>query len=356
MVDVEKRYLINEAAAQFNISTNKLRFYEKKGLIEPKRDIDNNYRYYTEDDLIKLQTILLYRLLNMPLKDIKDIVTDRNSNNILDHFYGQWQAVNDEIHQLNLVRNSLEEIMDAVYDAGSNDLQNHIHKSIKDMSKIYGIKEGWKDRWDFDNWAKSYDISVKRDKGSLKIYRKYEEVLDKVYKAAIAKIDKSSRILDIGVGTGNLSKKFLESGYTNIIGLDQSREMLNVAKNKLPELKLRLGEFLKIPFDNNSFDMVVSTYAFHHLNDEEKVEAVKEILRVLKENGKIVIGDLMFKSEEDKEEIYKNLSREQIEMIEDEYFSDIEFLKKEFSKYNKKVYDYKVDTLVFIVEIERATP
>lgn len=60
----------------------------------------------------------------------------------------------------------------------------------------------------------------------------------------------------------------------------------------------------------------------------------------------------MFKSEEERAEIYKNLSKEQIEMIEDEYFLDIAFLKKEFSKYNKKVYEYKVDTLVFIVEIE----
>lgn len=60
----------------------------------------------------------------------------------------------------------------------------------------------------------------------------------------------------------------------------------------------------------------------------------------------------MFKSEEERAEIYKNLSKEQIESIEDEYFLDIAFLKKEFSKYNKKVYEYKVDTLVFIVEIE----
>ena len=105
----------------------------------------------------------------LSIEGIKDMITDRNSNTILDYFYGQWQAVNDEIHQLSLVRNSLEEIMDAVYDAGSNDLQNHIHQSIKDMSKIYSIKEGWKDKWGFDNWVKSYDISVKRDKGSLQI-------------------------------------------------------------------------------------------------------------------------------------------------------------------------------------------
>lgn len=351
LIKMKKRYLINEVAAQFNISTNKLRFYEKKGLIHPKRDEENNYRYYIESDLIKLQTILLYRLLNIPVQDIKHIIKDEN-NNMLDHFYKQWQAINDEIHRLGLIRGSLEEIMDAVYDTDNNELQKQIHSSIKNMSKIYNIKENWKDRWDFDSWAKSYDKSVEKNIGCLKIYKKYEEVLDTVYNTAVKGIDITCKILDIGVGTANLSKRFLEAGYSNIIGLDQSREMLNVAKDKFPSLKLRLGEFLKIPFENNSFDIIVSTYAFHHLNEEEKSVAIKEMLRVLKENGKIVIGDLMFKNEEDRKKIYNNLSREEISEIEDEYYSNIELLKKEFAKYHKKVNEYPIDRLVSVVEIQ----
>lgn len=352
MVNVEKRYLINEVAKQFCISANKLRFYEKKGLIKPKRDIENNYRYYTENDLIKLQAILLYRLLNMPLNDICNIIRDENSQNMLGHFNKQWEAVNDEIHRMGLIRDSLEEIMDAIYDTDDINLQEKIHSSIRNMGRIYEIKENWQDRWDFNNWAKTYDISVERDNGSNSIYNKYKEILDAVYKTAVNNINKDDKILDIGVGTGNLSKRFLETGYNNIIGLDQSREMLGVAKDKLPELKLRLGEFLKIPFENSTFDIIVSTYAFHHLNEEEKAVAIKEMLRVLKENGKIVIGDLMFESEQSKVEICRNLSNEQITEIEDEYYSYIDLLKKEFGKYNKVVNAYKIDTLIFVIEVK----
>jgi len=349
---VEKRYSISEVSKQFNVSTNKLRFYEKKLLIKPKRDTENNYRYYTEDDLIKLQAILLYRLLNIPLEDINTILKYEDSYNMLDHFYKQWQAVNDEIHRMGLIRDSLAEIMDAIYDTDNIKILEQIHASIRDMGKIYEIKENWRDRWDFDNWAKSYDKSVEKNSGNIGIYKKYEEVLNKVYKVAIKGIDRNAKILDIGVGTGNLSKRFLEAGYNNIIGLDQSREMLNTAKAKFPKFKLRLGEFLKIPFDNNVFDIIVSTYAFHHLNEEEKAIAIQEMLRVLKEKGKIVIGDLMFKSEEDRKNIYKNLSKEQIAEIEDEYYSNIELLKKEFNKYNKIVNDYRIDTLVFVVDVQ----
>ncbi len=349
---MEKRYLINEVADQFGISTNKLRFYEKKGLIKPKRDTANNYRYYTENDLLKLQAILLYRLLNIPLSDINNIISDENSNSMLDHFNKQWKAVNDEIHKMSLIRDSLEEIMDAIYDADGVDLQEKIHSSIRNMGKIYEIKENWQDRWDFDSWAIDYDISVEKYKKGDNIYSKYDKLLDTVYNLAVKSIDKNDKILDIGVGTGNLSKRFIETGYNNIIGLDQSREMLNVAKDKFPNLKLRLGEFLKIPFENDVFDVIVSTYAFHHLNDEEKSVAILEMLRVLKENGKVVIGDLMFESVEAKKEIYKSLSDEAISEIEDEYYSNIELLKREFSKYSKKITVHKIDTMVFVIEIE----
>lgn len=65
--------------------------------------------------------------------------------------------------------------------------------------------------------------------------------------------------------------------------------MLCVAKEKYPKLKVRIGEFLKIPYGDRYFDIIVSTYAFHHLNEEEKFIAIEEMIRVLKSNGKIIL-------------------------------------------------------------------
>ncbi|MGL5764724.1 MAG: class I SAM-dependent methyltransferase, partial [Sarcina sp.] len=159
------------------------------------------------------------------------------------------------------------------------------------------------------------------------------------------------KILEIGIGTGNLGIKFLESGY-EIIGIDQSREMLAVAKEKFPKLKVRIGEFLKIPYENKSFDIIVSTYAFHHLKEEEKNIGIEEMLRVLKEKGVIIIGDLMFESKKEEEKMLKDLSKTQIHEIKDEYYSYIDLLKKEFSKYNKKLEFIKIDKLNYIIEVK----
>ena len=348
---MDKLYSIGEVANIFKISTNKVRFYEKKGLIIPKRDDENDYRYYTNNDLIKLQTILMYRELNLPVESIKDLFQDESKDNALNHFYTQWEVINSQVHKMKLVQSSLEKIMDNIYESEDDSYKERIIKTIESMNELWKIKNHWKDKWDFDSWARTYDNSIKNEIGILKFYRKYDELLDTVFSQSLEGKGYNSKILEIGVGTGNLARRYLEKDY-NIIGIDQSREMLNVAKEKYPNLKLRLGDFLNIPYENNEFHVIVSTYAFHHLNEEEKRISIKEMLRVLKYNGRIVIGDLMFESKITKENMMKDFTKDQIEEIEDEYYSNIDFLKDEFIKYNKKIQVTKIDELVYIVTAE----
>lgn len=351
---MSKKYSINEVSQIFNTTTNKLRFYEKKGLINPSRDETNNYRYYNKEDIGVIQTILMYRVLDLSIEDIKQIIEKDSKYNILGHFHKQWEALNDEIHRLRLLKDSIEEIMDVMYESNDLNYINRIIKSAQEINRVQEIKDNWKDRWNFDDWAKTYDISIREDIGSLKIYRNYDKILETVYEKSVEDIDKDAnniKVLDIGVGTGNLAEKYLNRGY-DIIGIDQSREMLNVAKQKFPNLKVRLGEFLKIPFNNSKFDIIVSTYAFHHLNDSEKNLAIKEIIRVLKDDGRIVIGDLMFENDDIKGKVMKEFTDEQIEEIEDEYYSDIHKLEKEFKKYNKTLVKHKIDKLNFVISIQ----
>lgn len=347
---MKKSYNINEVAKLFNITTNKIRFYEKKGLIRPFREADNEYRKFTDEDIFMLQAILLYRCIGLSIDDIKDIFKDNTTSNYLNHFNRQWEVVNSEIHRLNDVRFSIGKIIDNIYNNENIESYNDIFKIIENTNKLNEIRNNWSDKWNFDNWADSYDNDVLEDITNIKMYKNYNLILDSVYNLAVDFNNSNISVLEIGVGTGNLAGRFLENNY-DIVGIDQSREMLNVAKKKYLKLKVRIGEFLKIPFDNKAFDVIVSTYAFHHLNNEEKSIAIGEMLRVLKDNGKIIIGDLMFKNEEDKQNLIKGLSNEQIEEINDEYFSYIDLLIEEFKKFNKKVKYTKIDTINYIVEI-----
>lgn len=251
---------------------------------------------------------------------------------------------------MNLIQNSLEGIMDIIYESTSEDYQEKIVREIESMNKIWKIKNEWSDRWNFDSWAKTYDESIRKDIGSLKFYKNYDKLLDSVFQKAVMNKGDEIKILEIGVGTGNLAEKFLDMNL-DVIGIDQSRQMLNQTKLKFPSLKLRLGDFLNIPYENNKFDVIVSTYAFHHLNNEEKSIAINEMIRVTKADGRIIIGDIMFESEEEKEKRIKVSTKEEIEEIEDEYFAYIDLLKKEFREYNKRVEVTRIDELIFIIEV-----
>jgi SAM-dependent methyltransferase len=104
-------------------------------------------------------------------------------------------------------------------------------------------------------------------------------------------INQGERILDLGCGTGVLIQRLLQvSPEIEVFGIDTSAEMLEIAKQKLPEsVELKVGSADNLPFPSNYFDIVISTSAFHFFRDPS--QALQEAKRVLKPNGRLVITD-----------------------------------------------------------------
>ena len=69
---MEKRYKIHEVAKLLGIAPSAIRFYEKKGLFEAKKDEYNGYRYYDQDDIGIIWSIIYHRTIDMSLDTIKD--------------------------------------------------------------------------------------------------------------------------------------------------------------------------------------------------------------------------------------------------------------------------------------------
>ncbi len=75
---------ISEAAGAAGLDVSSVRFYERKGLINPDRGEDSNYRDYTSEDIRRLKKIVLFRKIDMSIEDIKKIlIEDRDANEIL---------------------------------------------------------------------------------------------------------------------------------------------------------------------------------------------------------------------------------------------------------------------------------
>jgi ubiquinone/menaquinone biosynthesis C-methylase UbiE len=138
------------------------------------------------------------------------------------------------------------------------------------------------------------------------------------------------KLLDVGCGMG----EFLE-WYKNSYGIDTNRYLVEYCKKR--NLKCSFGNAYKIPFNNKTFDSVLCSHLIEHLNRPES--AVKEIRRVLKHEGKLIIviptekGYMRDKTHVrfwDKENIEKLLKRFDFHIKKSTYFPT-----KLLSKYTK---------------------
>ncbi len=138
----------------------------------------------------------------------------------------------------------------------------------------------------FDKWA------VKYEKG---VWNKY---FTKSIKHAVqlANIQKTSKVLDLGCGTGKLSILLTENPFIEqIIGMDISQNMIRQAKYKQKYFRLgdkvnfMVGNSNNLNFDNGYFDYVFCLNSFHHYPSQSKV--LEEVFRVMKSGGRFILLD-----------------------------------------------------------------
>ena len=132
------------------------------------------------------------------------------------------------------------------------------------------------------------------------IYNRLSKVYDRSYKEPIHKIEDDfiykfladngftkGKILDLGSGTGVLLNH-IGIHPDNYFGLDISENMLEISSEKFPKHKFIKGTMSNIPFDDDSFDCVLSLFGSFSYSLNHK-KTVQEIHRVLKPNGKLFI-------------------------------------------------------------------
>lgn len=155
----------------------------------------------------------------------------------------------------------------------------------------------------FDLWANDYDKTVNiSEENNEYPFAGYKDVLNYIYTQVREHSDYS--ILDIGFGTGVLTTQLYNIGC-NVTGIDFSSNMIDIAKNKMPNalfINWDITKGLPVEIINCKFDYIISTYAIHHLTDEEKIKFIKFLSNLLNTKGKILIGDISFETKKEFEE------------------------------------------------------
>jgi|SRR3989344_1898474 len=96
-------------------------------------------------------------------------------------------------------------------------------------------------------------------------------------------ISQNDFVLDLGCGDGLNISLLKRVGIKKIVGVEPSKQFFNLAKKNNPRVEVYQATAEKLPFKNNTFDVVLVDSVFHHITDYQA--SLSEISRVLKDGG-----------------------------------------------------------------------
>ena len=109
----------------------------------------------------------------------------------------------------------------------------------------------------------------------------------------LARPQKTDTVLDVACGPGIVACELAKSVF-HVTGIDITPAMIEQARQMQKERKLdnmdwKIGDIIRLPFDDSLFSLVITRYSFHHLVEPAKV--LDEMIRVCKPGGRIIVID-----------------------------------------------------------------
>ena len=131
----------------------------------------------------------------------------------------------------------------------------------------------------FNAVAKNYDLmNSLASLGQVRRWRK------EVRRAVVTR--PAMRVLDVAAGTGASSIEFVRAG-ADVVAVDFSEGMLEEGRRRHPEIDFRQADAMNLPFEDNSFDAVTTSFGLRNIEDFDR--ALREFYRVLRPGGHLVV-------------------------------------------------------------------
>lgn len=169
---------VNEVSKLAGVSIRTLQYYDKIGLLKPARYTESGYRLYDDTGLERLQQILLFRELEFPLKEIKEIITGSNFDKV--------RALDQQIELLTLKKEHLENLIDfarKLKTKGADIMDFSAYDTSKIDEYAKKAKEEWGDTPQYKEYEKKSASRSKEDeanmmKGLLNVFAEFGKIKD----------------------------------------------------------------------------------------------------------------------------------------------------------------------------------
>ncbi|WP_123027113.1 class I SAM-dependent methyltransferase [Mycolicibacterium stellerae] len=113
--------------------------------------------------------------------------------------------------------------------------------------------------------------------------------LDRALLTSFAELASSGTICDIGCGPGHVTC-FLAGRHADVVGIDLSPAMVEIARQRAPDLSFTVGSILDLPVADDAWAGAVSLYSIIHLTPSDRTTACREFARVIRPGGWLLLA------------------------------------------------------------------
>lgn len=272
-------YTSGEFANKAHVSIRTIRYYDQKNLLKPATRTKSGARLYTDQDFAKLQQILLLKYLGFSLSDIREMTIGSGDKQLLrNSLQIQKRLAEERLEEMKNVVNAIDSTSQALDRNDQVDwskMLNLIHLTSMNQS----LSMQYKNATNISARIRlHYDYSVNKEGWFPWLFSNLH-------------LKSGMKVLELGAGNGALWSQNIDKvpAGVNIILSDISEGMLADAKNEIsnkPEFQYAVIDAKKIPFADNTFDLVIANHMLFYCDDISK--ALSEIRRVLKPDASLV--------------------------------------------------------------------
>lgn len=315
-MNISGYYTSGQFAKLAHISVRTVRYYDKQNILKPSFTNESGARFYSDEDLVRLQQILLLKYLGFSLEDIRSMVVDDLDYHMLrNSLQLQLKLVKDRMEQMQMVEKAIEDTTAAI-DAN----RNIDWSQMLDLIHLTNMESSLKSQY-----QNATNISAR-----INLHTRYSSNPQGWFPWVYEQcgITENMQILELGCGNGAIWKENYDKlpSTARIVLNDISEGMLRDARRELEEMsetghklekasnteyklenaketrgklegtsesarvfsgferfEFQTFDCHEIPFPDNSFDCVIANHVLFYCEDLEKV--LGEVKRVLNPNG-----------------------------------------------------------------------